>query len=479
MPHPRFQHNFRRAIVASLFLGTGLQALAGFTLTNLPDYRIGETVRVDFLAPVAMTVIDPEVTETLRFKEAMKVPAIYRMNSNVVAEAEATLRQSLAANRENFLNYFEVVYQTRKVPAPLLAQPRFSKTVETYQRENKLFPLTTNLARLWALGDSDETVVGPWSTKLRELMARPIRAEELTNENKFGPGQFRLITTQDPDRLNLTAVEAQFKPLPRSSIIPLARLAGDFQKSLPPEERAAGKFLVLFLKANCVLDEELTRQARLKKTEAIWWVKHYEAGEAIVYQGEVVDGKMRAAFDQLRAQAAVVELNERAAASAALPPKREWPRAALWTGATALCVLSGWLVWRRLTRAKSSSLALTRISSGAESGGTAGALTRSELMPLLARFLSQAVVQRLFRQRTLLVQTQELAAAQTVELEERLTKIQSHMQERFRAYEHRISELEEELAAAEEQNRDLIRAKIVLAKQDLEFERAKNRLARN
>ena len=107
------------------------------------------------------------------------------------------------------------------------------------------------------------------------------------------------------------------------------------------------------------------------------------------------------------------------------------------------------------------------------------AATRSELMPLLARFLSQAVVQRLFRQRTLLVQTQELAAAQTVELEERLTKIQSHMQERFRAYEHRISELEEELAAAEEQNRDLIRAKIVLAKQDLEFERAKNRLARN
>ena len=121
-------------------------------------------------------------------------------------------------------------------------------------------------------------------------------------------------------------------------------------------------------------------------------------------------------------------------------------------------------------------MALTRISHGPDSGG---ALTRSELLPHLARFLSQAVVQRLFRQRTQLVQTQQLAAAQTVELEKRLTKIQSHMQERFHAYERRIADLEKELAASEEENRDLIRAKIVLAKQDLEFERAKNRLARN
>jgi len=62
------------------------------------------------------------------------------------------------------------------------------------------------------------------------------------------------------------------------------------------------------------------------------------------------------------------------------------------------------------------------------------------------------------------------------DIEERLEKVQSQMLEKFQAYEKRIADLEKELASAEEQNRDLIRAKIALAKQELEAEFASGRL---
>ena len=70
------------------------------------------------------------------------------------------------------------------------------------------------------------------------------------------------------------------------------------------------------------------------------------------------------------------------------------------------------------------------------------------------------------------MKTQQVASVQTEELEQRLEKVQSDMQERFGAYEERIAELERELAAAEEQNRDMIRAKIAIAREELERARA-------
>src|SRR6185295_5150191 len=101
---------------------------------------------------------------------------------------------------------------------------------------------------------------------------------------------------------------------------------------------------------------------------------------------------------------------------------------------------------------------------------------RARLVEHFTRLLGQSVVQRLFAQRGSLLDTQHVAAAQANHLEERLEKVQSDMQERFAAYEQRIAELKTELTVAEEQNRDLIRAKIALAKQELEAERARQRV---
>ena len=53
------------------------------------------------------------------------------------------------------------------------------------------------------------------------------------------------------------------------------------------------------------------------------------------------------------------------------------------------------------------------------------------------------------------------------------------MQERLRAYEARIQELEKELTALNEENRELLKLKIDMIRRQLEVERIHNRLAFN
>src|SRR6185503_1619088 len=142
---------------------------------------------------------------------------------------------------------------------------------------------------------------------------------------------------------------------------------------------------------------------------------------------------------------------------------------------TVLALGAAFFFWWRVRR-RVGSLALVPESVGPE---TVAALRndpiiRARLIEHLTRVLGQSVVQRLFAQRGQLINVQHEATAQTAELEQRLEKVQTNVQERFRVYETRIAGLEKELAAAEEQNRDLIRAKIALAKQELEAERARS-----
>jgi hypothetical protein len=75
----------------------------------------------------------------------------------------------------------------------------------------------------------------------------------------------------------------------------------------------------------------------------------------------------------------------------------------------------------------------------------------------------------LMAQRSELIRTQETGTEQLAELEERLDQISTRLQNRQAVFERRIAELEKELAAAEEENRELIRAKIHEARQNLEW----------
>jgi len=89
------------------------------------------------------------------------------------------------------------------------------------------------------------------------------------------------------------------------------------------------------------------------------------------------------------------------------------------------------------------------------------------------QWMRERLVQGLFHQRAALLSSQEKAAVEINALEERLEQLHLPLQERIAAYEKRINELETELAAKGEENRELIKAKISLAKQQLTVERGR------
>jgi hypothetical protein len=91
--------------------------------------------------------------------------------------------------------------------------------------------------------------------------------------------------------------------------------------------------------------------------------------------------------------------------------------------------------------------------------------------PELKEFAKEALVQGLYRQRNVLMETQLRAQQALAELESRLSELHLPGHERIRAYEKRIAELEKELETRGEEMRELTRATLLLVKQKLEQER--------
>jgi hypothetical protein len=103
----------------------------------------------------------------------------------------------------------------------------------------------------------------------------------------------------------------------------------------------------------------------------------------------------------------------------------------------------------------------------------------ASLAPHLAQVLKEALVQELAIQRRELLQAQQIAAAEIAQLTHHLDELRAPIHERLRSYEMRIQELEKELAARNEENRELLKLKIEMLRHQLEVENTRNRMEFN
>lgn len=108
--------------------------------------------------------------------------------------------------------------------------------------------------------------------------------------------------------------------------------------------------------------------------------------------------------------------------------------------------------------------------------GKQGQLLRDQMIPELTEFAKQSLVQGLYAQRNMLMETQLKAQQALMELESRLNTVQAPLQERIRVYEKRIAELEREVETQSEEVRELTRATLTLVRRKLEDERENERL---
>ena len=106
--------------------------------------------------------------------------------------------------------------------------------------------------------------------------------------------------------------------------------------------------------------------------------------------------------------------------------------------------------------------------------GNQALLLREKLMPELTEFVKQSLVQGLAAQRDALLAIQQQAMHSLIEMETRLASLQAPMQDRIRAYETRITELENEISVQGTEMRELTRTILQLMRKKLEEEQAQD-----
>jgi len=476
----------------ALLAAVALSSLPELSATEFSDYKIGDTAREDIIARSQLVVIDAEETAALKQKEAGRVPVIWRYYTNTVDEVEKDFRSAFAATRSNFQSAVEVAFNRPKLGLAGVSTPKFQRLALSFQKKNKSFPVSTNLAELWALDQSDHVLQASLAAILREAMSRPIRLNGAMPRD-FKPGfTARLVPLAERNQtVALEMAEQLGKNLPRTNIVLLRIARTNLLESFPPEERRTAKFLASLLRPNCVLEMDLTLEARAKRAAAVLVADHYEAGQVIAKQGQVIDKKILATLDQLRERIVLADLQEQIRQDELKAAQAESRNRSITMAAAALFLVLVPVIWRLARRRQVLSLLPARLSQD-ENGATvvscpscsetivvpngpSDALTsadvRVRLLPHIARLMMDKFVQKLISQRTTTIDAQQMAAAELAALEQRLAKIHAPLRDRLQAYAQRISELEKDLAQKGEENRELIKAKILMVRKQLEAEK--------
>lgn len=468
------------------------------------DHRVGDRATTEIVTPIPLVVFDAARTEELRRAEAQKVTPIFRHLSGPGRQAEEDLKSAFAQTRARFEEGVSRLYGH---PVPLLTvelgQPRFGEFINSFREQNSTFPMSTNLAELWGLGDSGEVALNALLARLRGLTNSLVRPDALPAGEKLTPGLVQLVAVDSPKTaLTLGDVDKQGRNLAWSNLVTLARARQDAQRNVRTEERTKAQFVAGFLQPNCVFDEELTRQSRARRVEAINAADRYEAGQVIVKQGEIISAKAKLALDELKVRTAVDRVQaearlqrsrveaesveaRRAAAEARQANRRLW----IWLGASGVAMAAFAVLWwrrRRMAAQVDVSFALAlagdvawddaawreRALAAEDRAQKATAMLRANLLPHMARWMMKEMMQRLLSQRTEILTSQQQAEREVAELADRLELLHAPLEDRLKAYERRIAELEAELAAKGLENQDLIQAQIETTRKKLEGERS-------
>jgi 7TM-HD extracellular len=285
----------------------GLVLLAGFHLQAnpqaLPSPQQGDPAPADVIAPVPMAVVDPVRTQALRKKESRLVPAVYRFHPEAAEEAERRLREDYAATRARFREALVQAAQRHRLDSVTVRHPSFYRFVQWFQARQPGFPLTTNLARHWALPEDDsEPVLEGWARQLRNAMNQCIRGDYTPPSMADGPDQVRLVPVNAPDEvLSMKTVAQRGLEMSVTNLLTLAQVKAGFTADADGADLAWGRFLAGYLRENCFPEEELTRHARRQRAADVLAVDHYEAGDVIVRKGQTIDSRVQAALEVLRA----------------------------------------------------------------------------------------------------------------------------------------------------------------------------------
>jgi len=461
--------------------------------TNKYAYDVGDVAREDICTPVQLLVVDSILTEALREAETPRLPAVFRYKTNAVDDPQARLVAAFATMREFFQRSLRFEYGTNKLADAETRDPRFSKFRSDFQSHHKAFPLPTDLARQWAMGRAGSTIILSWSGKLRQTMELFIAPTNLPAEAAASP-QVRVLTNSvATESVDLAASEEQSVLVPRENLVTLDQARVALARKFPAAQKGVAAFIAELLVENCSYDPELTRLSREPRLAPLYEGDRYAPGQPIVREGEPITRRIKAALDQLAAAVPPpAPVAEPQVIITSAPAPKQPPYLFYGSGALLfLCLICVAVSWRFLFVSRKSGALIPFPSGPVSRTGTAApdrdwleqalvaeqrarelaADARSALVPKFLQWLKSQGVQNLIAQREELITTQKLAETELARLEQMLAEMHAPIQERIKAYEQRILELEQALKAKGEESHELIETMIRLTRQKLEAER--------
>ncbi len=505
------------------FLAVALLCLSAMA-KDPAEYKVGDTAETDISTPVALDVIDTQATVTLKASEAMKTPAIFESYRDATNGIAGNFLKAFEAARAEFAAEVQSTFQQTTLTNGLIASPNFGYFVTAFDIKNRNFPVPASLAATWAQGGTGGAEEGKYLELLMQAMNQPVRPDgQLTIV--LGD-TIRLVPVQGPGDKPSPGNLENGEVITPASIITLSQARAELRSQFSQEDHPFARALSELLKPDCAPDEGLTEVARERAIAGLVVDNHFDAGEVIVHRGESIDAKTKAALDELNEKLMPGVLSRQIAAEQAqeqreveqaqhaqeqaelaqqqqqraqqerdlakteaqrereqatemrdqallaqsqareIHIRNEWLAGACGViSAGALAVL-WWLLRQR--RAVGGSVSMPATAVRVERNQP---VVPPEFAPQLAQAVKEALVQELAAQRQELLSAQHAAAVEMGELVRRLDQLQVPLQERLRMYEAQIQQLEKELAARTEENRELLKMKIEMMRRQLETER--------
>jgi membrane-associated HD superfamily phosphohydrolase len=486
-----------RRYTAIVGLATAWLSLLCTADAATPDYKLGDVVAEDVITPVSLQVMNPEATETLKKKVAQQVPFVVRITPQSATDAETELRTSIGRARSSFLTALQQAVPGRAVGVTDLDSPLYSATLRSVAAESPRDMPLDKLAPLWVRGVSDEPVIVSLLQPLREAMAQPIVAAKDSTLPTDQPIQLVRVrsASETPAAQEL---ESTGPTTTAGKIISLWRARRLVETYFPSNQAGLGRYASSFVRANAYPDPALTEVLRARRMEGVTVNDTYEAAQVIVRKGQIVDRRALAALGAMREKSLIgtlqTKLDQEQTVTSQVSFQTKWIAVVL----TVVCLVLVMILWRLRSRPSSalvlagqpafgSSDPVALPGSAGEEAWRARALQAEEkaqraqdaIRTGALGWMREKIFQVLSRQRSELLSAQQRAGMEMQELEQRLEQLHAPLQERILAYEKRIEELEKDLAAKGEENRELIGARITAAKQRLSAERERGRFGTN
>lgn len=455
-------------------------------------------------APADMVVVDVERSMRVFSAQGDPVPLVVRVDPHAASLMVEQLNEAFDLTREAFLSALEETYGSRQIEIRRINSSKFRSFRNEFQSSNPLFPVNLVLAQSWAKGyDGIST-----RDRLVSAMQSVTREYYLVDF----PQDTVLFISSTPEHLGVKSwgdVADTVRLTEHGEILGLEEAGFLVRRSLDALDRSAGGFVTGLLHPTVEVDEHITGLLMHERLGDRVVMRKYKKGDTIVHAGEPLDRWAslaietvdRMGLDSLDAipsaqEVAITETGPRvpelgeesdtvaeplALTSPAVdsapvdgPSFAKLLEKPFVAGGIAGGVVGcfGLIVWLMFLRKQPGSTSLV-VQGQAEPPPSD---LREAIVPHLARELKNRLVSVLFAQRHALLENEEAASERVREMEARLARLQPAIAEKIRGYEQRIENLEKEIEEKDQETRDLLRAKLVLARKELDAEISRNRI---